>query len=232
MVPDPRSSQFRDNPRRCYAEGMKYLTMLLALPLTLSAACQNNTVELELDSEAPVGSNDGTADDTTGAMADSSDVDVDTGPPPPPGIAGNWLLAASTPLDPSLPFQFLVLAEEVGPDTFNLTLTPLSLDVGSTTAPRQPVGEPKILFGVPLTIDAGFDIYTGPMVIPGAANPISATEVTVDILLSGMPGGNPYCGNVSGSVTAPAPQDLAGSTFGTEKVNGVDSLPTTFATSC
>ena len=211
---------------------MKYLAMLLALPMTLCAACQNNTVELDFDSEAPPDDgSDGTAS-TTSSDPDSTGVDVDTGPPPPPGIAGNWLLAASTPLDPSLPFQFLVLAEEVGPDTYNLTMTPLSLDVGSTTAPRQPVGEPKILFGVPLTIDAGFEIYTGPLVIPAAANPVTGTEVTVDILLSGMPGGNPFCGNISGSVTAPAPADLAGSTFGTEKVNGVDSLPTTFATSC
>ena len=212
---------------------MKFLTMLLALPLTLSAACQNNTVELEFDSEAPPpgSSDDGTAG-VTGDDADSSDVDVDTGPPPPPGIAGNWLLAAATPIDPALPFQFLVLAEEVGPDTYNLTMTPLSLDVGSTTAPRQPVGEPKILFGVPLTIDAGFEIFTGPFVIPGAANPITGTEVTVDILFSGMPGGNPFCGSVGGSITAPTPQDLTGTTFGTEKVNGVDSLPTTFATSC
>ncbi|MEM6995414.1 MAG: hypothetical protein AAF721_33200 [Myxococcota bacterium] len=214
---------------------MKDLMLRLALPIALSAGCQNNTVELDFDTESNV--DDGSGDSTTGPGADDGVDDAmdvaDTGPRPMPGIAGYWLLAASTPLDPALPFQFLVLAEEVGPGTFNLTMTSLSLDPGSTTAPRQLVGEPKIFFGVPLTPEAGFEIFTGPMTIPGAANPITGTDVSVDILLSGTPAGQPYCGAISGSVTAPAPADLGGSTFGTEKVTeDLSALPTTFATAC
>ncbi|MBL4684314.1 MAG: hypothetical protein JKY37_06975 [Nannocystaceae bacterium] len=219
---------------------MKYLPRLLALPIALIAACQNNTIELDFDTESnPSGATvDGTGQADTG-LDDSADtgvasVDVsDDGPRPMPGIAGYWLLATSTQLDPSLPFQFLVLAEEIEPGLFNLTMTSLSLEPGSTTSPRQLVGEPKIFFGVPLTPDTGFEIFTGPLLIPGAANPISGTDVTVDILLSGMPTGQPYCGAVSGSVTAPTPADLGGSTFGTEKVtDNLAALPTTFATGC
>lgn len=209
---------------------MKYLAMLPVLPIALCAACQNNTITLDFDTDDPMASSDDGA--TTGSDGQDDGNDDPTGVMPRPGIAGNWLLATATPLNAALPFQFLVLAEEVGPGTFNLTMTSLSLDVGSTTAPRQPVGEPKIFFGVPLTPDSGFEIFTGPLAIPGAANPVTGSDVTVDILLSGQPAGNPFCGAVSGSVTAPVPSDLGGSTFGTEKVTDVNSLPTTFATSC
>ncbi len=220
---------------------MKYLSGLLALPIALCAACQNNTIELDFDTDTNVDGSGTTGDPMATATAgitidgdDDGSADVaDTGPRPMPGIAGYWLLAASTPLDPALPFQFLVLAEEVGPGTFNLTMTSLSLDIGSTTSPRQLVGEPKIFFGVPLTPESGFEIFTGPLNIPGAANPITGGDVSVDILLSGMPVGQPYCGVITGSVTAPAQSDLGGSTFGTEKVTeDLAALPTTFATAC
>jgi len=216
------------------------LAVLLGVSALASVGCQNNTVDLHFESEGAANGDESGSSDTGGPVpttsasgdAEADDGVVDTGPLPMPPIAGNWLLAISSPLDPSLPFQFLVLAEDIGGGLFNLTMTSLSLDVGSTTTPRQPVGEPKIFFGVPLSPDTGFEIFTGPLVIPAAANPISGSDVTVDILLSGLPTGQPYCGAVSGSVTAPAAVDLAGSTFGTEKVDDVATLPTTFAVAC
>lgn len=204
---------------------------MLALPIALGFGCQNNTVKLEFDTDGngTVGNMDTMSSGDDETIPDGGPMDL---PPTMPPIPGNWLLAVSTTIDPSLPFQFLVLAEEIGPGIFNLTMTPLSLELGSTTAPRQAVGEPKIFYGVPLSPNTGFEIFTGPMAIPGAANPITGSDTTVDILLSGMPSGRPFCGAVTGSVVSPTPLDLGGSTFGTEKVDGIASLPPTFATSC
>ena len=198
---------------------IRYLTML-ALPTFLCAACQTNTIELEFLTD--------NADDSGGSAGTADDDDDDV----MPGVEGQWLLAIDSVLGPGLPFQFLVTAEASEADVYTITMQSLSLDVGSSTTPRQLVGEPHVYFGVPLPPGADLGLFTGEILIPGVANPVTGTDVFVDMLLSGGAVGDPFCGMVTGAVTQPQVLDLAGSTFGTVKVTGPDALPATFPASC
>src|SRR5688572_23022052 len=230
---------------------MASLRRALLLSVVLAGSgCKNNTIELDFeDTEDPAGSSttanadDGVDDDggSTGRMTTTmpgtvttpttmtTSSDDDTGSAPAPGL---WLMAVSTPLDPSLPFQFLVDATEPEPGLWTLSLQPLSLDIGSTTTPRQPAGSPFVYSGVTIGGDLPFMLYTGPITIPGAANPISGTDVTIDAGFNGAALGDPYCGMVGGSVTAPVASDLAGSTFATTVVPDAATLPETFPVAC
>ncbi|MCA9708990.1 MAG: hypothetical protein KDK70_24305, partial [Myxococcales bacterium] len=71
--------------------------------------------------------------------------DTETGGPEPLDIDGVYLVAVSTIVDPQKPLQFLADVdaeldlEGNGPVT--VVFQPLSLDVGSTTEPREEVGD-------------------------------------------------------------------------------------------
>jgi hypothetical protein len=208
----------------------------LAIAL-ISLGCQNNTVDLDFDDAGHAddsnddGSGTGVAASTGGDDAPSVDTGADTFGPPVVED-GNWLLAIETPLQPGVPFQWLVTIMADGAGTYTMSMQSLSLDPGSTTAPRQLVGDVKMIFGVPLGVGIPVALFTGPLFIPAAANPITATDTTVDILLDGTTDGDPYCGTVSGAVVSPVMQDLSGATFGTTRVVDVTALPATFPTRC
>jgi hypothetical protein len=141
-----------------------------------------------------------------------------------------YLLALSTPLDPQLPFQFL--GEIVVDDaTLTIRLRPLALEIGSTTAPRQPVGDDlvaDVMFVTP-AFSATFDAIT----IPGAANPVNSADVTGSFDLVGMlAGAGAPCGTADGMIDAPNATDIGASTWAAVPVDGPEDLPTDFPAAC
>lgn len=206
-------------------------TSLLAL--ALASGCQNNTVQLEFETE-PSNDDDGSSTanaSNDGTMTDSGvdTVDVTTTTGNPDSRA--FLLAVSTPLDPSLPFQAIVNVFE-SPGQLEMNLQWLSLDLGSRTSPRQPVGD-VYYYTIPVD-DTGFIYWDfGALNIPAAANPITGMDLSAALLAGATPVGDPaYCGEVAGSVTAPIVADLAGSTHAMTEVRSVAELPVDFLSSC
>jgi hypothetical protein len=147
-----------------------------------------------------------------------------------PGEGTTYLLAFATTLDPALPLQFLAEIE-VADGALSISMQPLSLDEGSTTTPRQPVGDvlvPTIDFMTP-----AFSAELDDAVIPGAANPISGSEISGSITLIGsLAGAGTPCGVGEGMLTAPEMTSLVGSTWAATPVTGIDDLPDDFPTAC
>lgn len=204
------------------------------LALALGSGCQNNTIQLEFES-APSGDSDdsggaGTTGDETGQVMTATIGDADTSDTE--GPSGNsYLLAISTPLDPSLPFQGIVTINE-SPGQVEMSLQWLSLSLGSRTEPRQPVGD-TYYYTIPVD-ETGFIYWDfGPIVVPAAANPITGMDLSAAVLAGATPVGDPaYCGEVAGSVTSPIALDLAGSTHAMTEVGSISSLPVDFLSSC
>jgi hypothetical protein len=203
---------------------------LRALPLFalgLGAGCMTNTIELETDpgndesSEDPTTSGPGTTP-TSGPMDDTMTV-------PGPQLL---LFAFNSPLAPGIPFQGIVDLTP-GTGTVDLTLQWLSLDIASTTTPRQPVGDVYSYPGLAVDPSGTFYWDTGIILIPAAANPVSGEDFVVSIQANVVPLGMPaYCGVAGGTVTSPMPIPLDGSTHAMTEVPSVATLPVDFAIAC
>ncbi|MCA9712420.1 MAG: hypothetical protein KDK70_41680 [Myxococcales bacterium] len=207
--------------------------LLPLLALVVALGCQNNTIELETDP----GSNDddtmdGTMDGTGSAGTDtSSPTTTTTTTTGDPGTPQTLLMALETPLQPGLPFQALVNTTP-GSGTVDLTIQWLALDLGSTTSPRDPVGDVYAYNGVPVDGSGTFYWDTGIILIPGRANPISGEDLVVSIQANVVPAGTPaYCGDVGGSLVSPIEFPLDGSTHAMTAVDP-NNLPLDFATAC
>ncbi|MEX1367360.1 MAG: hypothetical protein AB1Z98_29805 [Nannocystaceae bacterium] len=206
-----------------------------ALALALGSGCQNNTILLELDTDGPPNGDESstTADSTTGPNATDDGVDTvsDTSTTGTPPGARSFLLAVGTPLDPSLPFQGLVTIAD-SPGQVDMTLQWLSLDLGSRTSPRQPVG---LIYEYTIPVDETGFIYWdfGTIDIPGEANPITGEPLTAAVLAGATPIGEPaYCGEVAGQVISPSVIDLLGSTHAMTSISSVADLPVDFLSVC
>jgi hypothetical protein len=202
-----------------------WLRALPLLVLGLGAGCTKNTIELETD---PGNDDDDTGDVTTTITpTDGSD---DTGPMP---VGPQLLLYAfSSSLSPGYPFQAIVNLTP-GTGTVDLTLQWLSLDIGSTTAPRQPVGDVYAYAALPVDGTGTFYWDTGIILIPAAANPITGEDLVVSIQANVVPVGVPaYCGVAGGTITSPVQTSLDGSTHAMTEVTAVTNLPTDFAVAC
>lgn len=156
-------------------------------------------------------------------MSGTSTPQPTTDEPPPPDLplpsadlGGTYLLALSAVIDPGHPLQWLANVEHTsGPDGDQVTieLQSLSLDVGSTNAPRLPVGDPIVL-QAGLREDGTFGIETPQIDVPGAANPITGSDLSASLVIQGTAYGRElWCGEVFGMVTVPLMLDLTGSTF-------------------
>jgi hypothetical protein len=208
-----------------------------AFALALAVGCQKNTIELETDP----GTNDDDDDDdssdpttttmTTVSPTDDGPVATDDTGPPPPGTQ-LLLLAIDTVIAPGLPLQAVVNLT-AGTGTVDLTLQFLSLDQGSTTSPRQPVGDVYAYAALPVDGTGTFYWDTGVILIPGAANPITGSDLVVSIQANVVPVGTPaYCGPVGGLVTSPIEVPLDGSTHAMTAISEVTNLPLDFAVDC
>lgn len=212
----------------CYAHPvMRWLRALPLLALGLGVGCINNTVQLETDP--------GNDDEESGDSSTTNDITTtvtptdDTGTMPGPQLL---LLAVDSSLDPGIPFQAIVnLTPDSG--TVDLSLQWLSLDIGSTTAPRQPVGDVYAYTALPVDASGTFYWDTGIILIPGAANPITGGDLVVSIQANVVPVGTPaYCGVLGGTVTSPIQVSLDNSTHAMTAVTDVGNLPVDFAVAC
>ena len=209
----------------CYAHPvMRWLRALPLLVLGLGVGCFKNTVELETDP----GTDDDSGDQTTTSDTTTTPID-DTGTMPGPQLL---LLAIDSSLDPGIPFQAIVNLTP-GSGTVDLTLQWLSLDIGSTTTPRQPVGDVYAYAALPVDASGTFYWDTGIILIPGAANPITGGDLVVSIQANVVPVGTPaYCGVLGGTVTSPIQVPLDNSTHAMTAVTDVGNLPVDFPVAC
>lgn len=206
----------------------------------LAAGCQKNTIELETDpGPQDDDDDDGTTMPTpTTSISDSITITggAATGDDttPTPGGPQLVLLAIDTVVSPGLPLQAVVsLTHDVS--SVDLTLQFLSLDQGSTTSPRQPVGDVYAYPGLPVDGTGTFYWDTGVILVPGAANPITGSDLVVSVqanVVPVVPGPPAYCGPVGGQVTSPINVPLEGSTHAMTEISDVGSLPFEFAAAC
>jgi hypothetical protein len=125
-----------------------------------------------------------------------------------------------------------------GEATMSIEFQPLSLDMGSSTEPREPVGDPILAEGILVSPSGSFRVESlggGPVMVTGEANPITGSDITAMIGFEGfIQSDDLYCGNVFGDVTSPVPLALAGSTFGAVRIEATDpaSLPTEITSKC
>ena len=171
-----------------------------------------------------------TCDTSSGLCGDIDD------PPVQDQLSGTFLLAIDTVVAPGLPFQFIaeVTTElnDAGNGSATFDLQPLSLDVGSTDTPREEVGEPVVI-GTQVADGGIFGLDLGVVTVTGAANPITGSDVTIDVELSGEARSQAaWCGTLVGDLTSPIDAALEGSTFAAVRLADRSERPTTFPLSC
>lgn len=157
-------------------------------------------------------------------------------------VTGTFLFAIAPSLNPATPLQFIATSTfEVAADgsggTLNMVLQPLSLDVGSTTVPREPVGDPIELLDIAVDAGGAFVVESlgGPIMVTGEANPITGSDIVADISLMGaIQGEDIICGTAAGEVSSPIVADLSGSTFAAQRIEATDSasLPDPVLAAC
>jgi hypothetical protein len=154
----------------------------------------------------------GQLDDFSNRVIDAGEViDIDAAEVDEvPNATGTFLLGLSAYLDPDSPFVFLTEVEvEAGDEgvTLNLSAQPLRADN------LEPIGDPLVITNVPVSTTAEFDgIFSqhtegscnppapdDAVEIPGAANPISGSALTLAATLHGeLVSENAICGEVTG----------------------------------
>jgi hypothetical protein len=164
---------------------------------------------------------------TTGQTSEPPGPDLPTG-----SSSGVYLLAVSTIVSPDLPFQFLTTVDASDPSLWTFVFQPLSLDGGQTDSPRLPVGDPFVFTDVPV-MNGQFTLDFGELLLAGATNPITSSDITATILLAGqVQDADAFCGDVSGMVTAPLMTTIDGSSFAAVRVAGLDDLPDAITIDC
>jgi hypothetical protein len=144
--------------------------------------------------------------------------------------ASTFLLAVSTVIDASKPFQFLATISAEGGGALSLTLQPLTLDQGQVTTPREPFGEPLQYPNIPL-INGEFTVELGPLLYAGQTNPITGGDVQAELTLTGkIVAADFACGTVSGEITSPIMSSVDGSSFAAVLIT--DGLPTDVVINC
>ncbi|MEX1366681.1 MAG: hypothetical protein AB1Z98_26380 [Nannocystaceae bacterium] len=153
-----------------------------------------------------------------------------------PDITGTFLVAIETSIAPGLPLQFLTdvqatVDEVTGDGTLTLSFQPLSLDVGSTTEPREEVGDP---INVETPVTGGFfDVAFGETMVTGMANPITGSDILADISLAGaLIDADAWCGAVTGEVLSPLQAPLDGSTYAAIRLADRSERPEMFPVKC
>ena len=144
-----------------------------------------------------------------------------------------WLLAIATFLDPSKPLQWHVVVDYENGELVELRLQSLSLDMGSTTSPRQLVGAVTVTSELAVDDVGYFGLVIDELRVPPEANPITGSEITaVNVRLAGMGTATTSCGTVEGDVLQPIATPLTGSTFAATPITSVDALPLEFPAAC
>lgn len=159
------------------------------------------------------------------ATTDSPMLDIGT---PLPNITGQQLFAVAAVIDPAHPLQWLGQVTQTnhsGGATLKIELQPLALDVQSTTVPRTPVGM-TVDTEATVNEDGSFVFELPGLMIPGAANPITGSDIVGDMVVQGViVDSELWCGTVSGAITQPLMLDLQGSTFAGTRLQSIAMLP-------
>lgn len=153
-------------------------------------------------------------------------------------INGTFLLAAETILGPDLPLQFLtestlVISDDGLTGTLTLSMQPLSLNQGSATEPREPVGDPIVIEDMEVDMEGAFVADLGMVNLVGATNPISGGDISADLQFEGaIQSEDLYCGNLTGDVFTPVMSFIGGSTFAAVRLEDPNDLPTEVLSEC
>lgn len=172
---------------------------------------------------------DGDDDGRDSGFADTADT-LDLG-----GQHGDeqWLLAMAVNLSPQTPLQWHVMVDWEGDEVALVRVQSLSLDSGSTTTPRELVGDPTIADELGIDDLGNFGLAFDALLVPAAANPITGSDISaIDVRLVGMGTATTSCGTVMGTITAPIETPLDGSTFAAVPIASVDDLPLEFPSAC
>lgn len=162
------------------------------------------------------------ASSTTGVSSAATSADDETSDQPWLD-AGPWphlqyeqLFAVALVIDPAHPLQWLAEVHQTdqnGYASLLVELHSLSLDQGATTTPRAVIGSPFAFEGA-FASDGSFAIDLPELTILGAANPITGSDLTLQLTIEGtVMNDELWCGRVSGMLVEPLMLDLAGSTF-------------------
>lgn len=130
-----------------------------------------------------------------------------------------------------------IVLTDAGGATASFSFQPLSLDQNGTTTPREFIGAPLVVPNVPINAQGELEIDMGMVMITGAANPVTGSDMEVTILLSGqVVHQNALCGAVEGDLLSPLEYDLTGSTFAAIRLaddgSNPDTLPLVFPYEC
>lgn len=224
---------------------------LAALPLLLgsmvlsTSACGVTLVEppddvgdTGGDSPSSGGGDNGSSDGAEGSSSDTeSSTDTNADPNDP---SGTYLLALEASLGPGTPLQWVMTVDALpeGADWLaTIDLQPLSLDPGSTTTPREFNGPVETYTEVSVPADGPMIWAWGTIVVPGANNPITGSDMAMTLELAGeWIDPDTACGLVVGEISEPLQADLDGSTFSAIRLadDGSDpqTLPTEFPSAC
>jgi hypothetical protein len=150
-------------------------------------------------------------------------------------LDGVFLVAVNTSVSPGLPLQFLgeVTSEldAEGNGTITVDFQPLSLDQGSTTVPREEVGESLVIDGDVANFQ--FTLPFGETMVTGAANPITGSDIVSDLSLEGqIRSETAWCGSVTGMVLSPIQVPLDGSFFAAIELADRSERPLHFPCEC
>jgi len=143
-------------------------------------------------------------------------------------VTGTFHFSLAAVIAETTPLQFIATttftANPDGGGQLDVELQPLSLDVLSTTMPREFVGD-VIPLSFPVDESGGFTADLGELAVTGAANPITGSDIVATLTLTGaIQDENVYCGIAEGDVTVPTAIPLAGSTFAAVRINPEDAM--------
>ncbi|MBL8946982.1 MAG: hypothetical protein JNK45_27670 [Myxococcales bacterium] len=188
------------------------------------------------------GDSSGTGATSSGTESSSGDASSSTDPGESSSggsaladITGDHLLALAVVIAPETPLQYLATVVQT-PDgdgaLLDISLQPLSLDIGSTSEPRLPFGDALVFDDIEVAPDGSFEIQIGALAVAGETNPITGSNVaTSGVVLTGsIVDETSWCGTVTGMITMPLMLDLAGSTFAGTAIDG--DLPLVVDGSC
>jgi hypothetical protein len=143
-------------------------------------------------------------------------------PPSPTTLGGTFFLAASATIAPTNPIVFRATLEWPNGTSLSMRLQPLA-----AADRKSPVGSESVLEPVPVSADGTLQTGTYFLFVPAEANPITTSDIELDVGFSGVMCGNQdfYCGNLHGNLTKPLALDLSGSTFTLQRVADPSTYP-------
>jgi hypothetical protein len=134
-------------------------------------------------------------------------------------IDGDFFFALVPKQSPKKPAPFhatVTTSDAAGGLEYSITLQPIDAEDRVTE-----VGPPLPTLGpFPVGADGSFDSDWGTLIVPGETNPISASELTVEVQINGqMCPGDFFCGGANGMVTMPINLPIDGSSWAMERLS-------------